>query len=134
MQITHTPHAKSLSHRGTIQGLTISATGPRPVPGPGPELCHYYGGIRYALPPPHRWRRARRLPADYIYGSETAPGKCDGGAGVCPQPGFMSSPVNEDVWTEDCFQCNVWVPAGEGPRGGWPVMVFFRMFILSFFP
>lgn len=128
MEVTRRPHTKSLSHRGAITGLTISAKGT--TVSPGPDLCHYYGGIRYALPPLERWRRARKLPADYAYGSEEAPGKCDGGAGLCPQPGFMNlSLPNEDAWTEDCFQCNVWVPVGEVPGGGWPVMVYFRMFL-----
>lgn len=132
MKVTRRSHPRSLSHRGTITGLTISAnptSGPRPNSDSGRDLCHYYGGVRYALPPLQRWRRARKLPADYTYGSDDAPGKCDGGAGLCPQPGFMSlSPPNEDAWTEDCFQCNVWVPIGEVPRGGWPTMVYFRMF------
>lgn len=128
MEVTHRPHTISLSHRGTITGLTISTKAA--TARPRTYLCHYYGGIRYALPPPQRWRRARKLPAGYTYGSEDAPGKCDSGAGVCPQPGFMNlSPPNEELWTEDCFQCNVWVPVGEAPRRGWPVMVYFRMFL-----
>lgn len=126
MAVTRRPHTLSLSHRGTITGLTISTKGP------GHDLCHYYGNIRYALPPPQRWRRARKLPADYTYGTADTPGRCDGGAGLCPQPGFMSlSPVNEDAWSEDCFQANVWVPLGVAPGGGWPVMVYFRTFVLS---
>lgn len=123
MEVTRRPHLKSLSHLGTIQGVTISASTNN-----GPDLCHYFGGVRYALPPLQRWRRARKLPSNYSYGSKAVPGKCDGGAGLCPQPGFMSlSPPNEDAWTEDCFQCNVWMPIGKPPKEGWPVMVYFRM-------
>lgn len=124
MEQTQRRHIKSLRHRGAIQGLTISAD-------TGPDLCHYYGGVRYALPPSQRWRQARKLPLEYTYGSEDAPGPCVGGAGLCPQLGFMDlSPPNEQAWTEDCFQCNVWVPIGDIPRGGWPVMVYFRMFFV----
>lgn len=123
MDLTRRPHLHTLAHHGTIQGVTISTSAR------SSDLCHYFGGVRYALPPLQRWRRARRLPPDYRYGSEEHPARCDGGAGVCPQPGFMSlSPPDEGAWTEDCFQCNVWVPMGLPPRGGWPVMVYLRMF------
>ncbi|CEJ55419.1 hypothetical protein PMG11_01679 [Penicillium brasilianum] len=119
METSSRPRLHTLAHRGTIQGLTISSTQS------STDLCHYFGGVRYALPPLQRWRRARRLPSTFTYGSKDAPGRCETGAGLCPQPGFLNiSPVNEDAWTEDCFQCNVWVPLGEAPRGGWPVFMF----------
>ncbi|KAJ5675652.1 hypothetical protein N7462_008549 [Penicillium macrosclerotiorum] len=118
METTRRPRLHSLAHRGTIAGVTISTQ-------QGSDLCHYFGGVRYGLPPIQRWRRARRLPASYTYGTTDAPGTCDTGAGLCPQPGFMSlSPPNEDAWTEDCFQCNVWLPIGKPPKGGWPVFMF----------
>ncbi|KAJ6151405.1 Carboxylesterase type B [Penicillium chermesinum] len=117
METSRRPYLKSLGHRGTIEGVTVSVG--------QSDLCHYFGGVRYALPPPERWRRARRLPSDYTYGSKTDPGRCTGGAGVCPQPGFMTqaNPTEKD-WTEDCFQCNVYVPTEEAPQDGWPVFVF----------
>jgi carboxylesterase type B len=124
METTNRPHLHTLAHRGTIQGLTVTATKT------STDLCHYFGGVRYALPPLQRWRRARQLPSTFTYGSKDAPGRCDSGAGLCPQPGFLSlSPENEAAWTEDCFQCNVWVPVGEVPRGGWPVFMFIREYI-----
>jgi carboxylesterase type B len=84
-----------------------------------------------ALPPAERWRRAQPLPASFSYGSEEEPGRCDGGAGLCPQPGFLNiTPENPDAWDEDCFQCNVWTPIGEVPDGGWPVFVFIREYRL----
>ncbi|KAJ5128692.1 CAZyme family CE10 [Penicillium atrosanguineum] len=116
METTRRPFTLSLAQRGVIQGSTISA---------GSELCHYFGGVRYALPPLQRWRRARKLPSSFTYGSKDAPGVCDGGAGLCPQPGFLDlSPEKPEAWDEDCFQCNVWVPTGTPPRDGWPVMIF----------
>lgn len=123
METSRRPCLKDLAHRGFIEGVTISSPGGAN----GSDLCHYFGGVRYALPPLQRWRRARRLPSAFSYGTKQSPGQCDGGAGLCPQPGFMTlSGANEDAWTEDCFQCNVWVPTGETPRGGWPVFVFIR--------
>ncbi|KAJ5788354.1 hypothetical protein N7457_003344 [Penicillium paradoxum] len=119
METIRRNHIKSLAHRGTIQGITISN------PSESKDLCHYFGGVRYGLAPSQRWRRAQPLPASFTYGSEEAPGRCDGGAGLCPQPGFLHiSPENPDAWDEDCFQCNIWTPVGDVPDGGWPVFVF----------
>ncbi|KAJ5096106.1 CAZyme family CE10 [Penicillium alfredii] len=124
METTRRPLLKSLAHRGVVQGVTISTRKNRDSR-ESQDLCHFFGGVRYALPPSQRWRRARPLPASFVYGSRDAPGQCDGGAGLCPQPGFLSiAPENEAAWNEDCFQCNVWVPTGEPPRGGWPVFMF----------
>ncbi|KAJ5333487.1 hypothetical protein MYU51_014079 [Penicillium brevicompactum] len=120
METTPRPHLKSLAHRGIIQGVTLSIPSPHPR-----DLCHYFGGVRYGLAPSERWRRATPIPASFQYGSKDAPGRCDGGAGLCPQPGFLNlSPENPDAWNEDCFQCNVWTPIGEPPAEGWPVFVF----------
>ncbi|KAJ5498228.1 hypothetical protein N7453_007279 [Penicillium expansum] len=125
METIRRAHLKSLAHRGTIQGVTIS-TLPSPT-SQAKDLCHYFGGVRYGLAPVERWRRAQPLPASFTYGSEEVPGRCDGGAGLCPQPGFLNiSPENPDAWDEDCFQCNVWTPIGEVPEGGWPVFVFIQ--------
>ncbi|KAJ5309018.1 hypothetical protein PENANT_c020G00477 [Penicillium antarcticum] len=110
--------AKSLGHRGTIQGLTISND-------QNQDLCTYYGGVRYAIKPSERWRRAKPLPKTYTYGTTENPADCTTGAGLCPQPGFLNlSPETPEIWDEDCFQCNVWVPLGDVPEGGWPVFVF----------
>ncbi|KAJ5090751.1 hypothetical protein N7532_009435 [Penicillium argentinense] len=118
METTTRPVLRSLGAHGAIQGQTISTNASQ-------ELCHYFGGVRYALPPLQRWRRARRLPASFSYGTPQAPGRCDKGAGLCPQPGFLSlAPENPDAWDEDCFQNNVWVPTGQPPKEGWPVFVF----------
>lgn len=122
METSRRPKLQSLAHHGIIEGVTISHN--------GIDLCHYFGGVRYALPPTQRWRRARPLPASFSYGSKDRPGRCDGGAGLCPQLGFNPKTWNEDwneeAWDEDCFQCNIWVPIGDVPRGGWPVFIFIR--------
>lgn len=110
MQTTTKPHLHSLSHHGYIQGLTISASSTNT------PLCHFFGNLRYGLPA-QRWRRASVLPVDYSYGTREEPGKCEKGAGVCPQPAFLG-PVDRSGWSEDCFQVNVWVPVGDGPEGG----------------
>lgn len=122
METSHRPYTHSLAHRGVIQGLTI--TSPK---NDKTELCHFFGGVRYALPPTQRWHRARPLPATFSYGSKDAPAICNMGAGLCPQPGFRDlSPLNPLLWSEDCFQCNIWVPVGQAPRGGWPVFIYIR--------
>lgn len=104
-----TPHTRSLAHHGYIRGLTISSA--------TDTLCHYYGNLRYALPPSQRWRKAIPLPGSYSYGTHDEPADCQGVAGVCPQPGF-GGPPDQSHWTEDCFQLNVYVPAQEPPERG----------------
>lgn len=152
--IRKTPYLKSLAHRGFVQGLTLSTSSntsqqQQPNPSQAQEtqveekmLCHYFGNIRYALPPPARWRRARPLPSEWSYGTRERPGLCTGGAGVCPQVGASSASTGGDgdgkrrrrrgmsVWRdavkprdgdgeeEDCFRCNVWVPVGSPPERG----------------
>lgn len=125
METTRRPHIHSLAHRGVIQGVTVASGTPAR---PGADLCHYFGGVRYALAPLQRWRRARPLPSTFSYGTKDAPGRCDGDAALCPQPHFRDdSPLNPDAWNEDCFQCNVYVPTGPVPEGGWPVFFYIRM-------
>lgn len=116
MQTTQDPYLKSLSHRGFIQGLTISKPS-SPNNTTNTPLCHYFGGVRYGLAPSQRWRRASPLPESYSYGTKEQPGHCEGGTGVCPQPAFLG-PQDQSAWSEDCFQCNVYVPIGEVPEGG----------------
>lgn len=122
METTTRPIQKSLGALGSIQGVTITDKSN------SRDLCHYFGGVRYALPPIQRWRRARRLPASFSYGTPQQPSRCDEGANLCPQPAFEPLvPENQDAWNEDCFQTNIWVPTGSPPKGGWPVFVFIRM-------
>lgn len=107
----------NLGSHGYIHGLLIrdNAT----------PLAQYFGGVRYALPPSQRWAMARRLPAEYSYGTQTNPGKCDGQAVTCPQP-FMA-----DQGSEDCFECNVWMPVRERPDGGtYALYVTFVVFMI----
>lgn len=99
----------NLGSRGYIQGREIRDN--------ADPLAQYFGGVRYALPPSQRWAIARRLPAEFSYGSELNPGKCDGRAETCPQP-FMS-----DQGSEDCFECNVWMPVGRCPNEGMPFAI-----------
>ncbi|KAA8649070.1 hypothetical protein EYZ11_003705 [Aspergillus tanneri] len=119
------PCVKSLSHRGFIQGITLFDQSTDTA------LCHYFGGLRYALPPSRRWRKAQKLPSNFTYGTKDKPCPCTGTSGVCPQPSFLNLSV-ESIWSEDCFQCNVWVPAGEPPKDGWPVLIFIHGGFLQF--
>lgn len=111
MDVHKTPYLKSLSNRGHIKGSTLTSKATNK------PLCHFFGGLRYALAPSERWRRAHQLPELYSYGTREHPGQHEGLSSVCPQPGFLG-PADESAWSEDCFHCNVWVPIEEPPKGG----------------
>ncbi|KAL2001386.1 hypothetical protein VTN02DRAFT_1815 [Thermoascus thermophilus] len=97
MDGVHTGMTGSLAHRGFVRGWTLSTSTstststssetaqeeqPRPSPAQDTRetraeeriLCHYFGGVRYALPPLTRWRRARPLPGQWRYGTRETPG------------------------------------------------------------
>lgn len=107
--------------RGFIRGLTHLSHDPDSRP-----LAHCFTGIPYALPPvgPFRWTPPRSLPPCYRYGTRSQPGGFDGGGcGFCPQPGYRGQPTPA-LWDEDCLQVNVWLPVGEPPSSGWPVLFY----------
>lgn len=117
------PFIFDLRSRGFVEGLTYVDEKTQQ------RLCHYVGGIPYALPPigPFRFQKPRPLPACYRYGTSVNPGRFTGGCGMCPQPG--------DAWTEwdeDCLQCNVFVPVGAAPPSGWPVLFWIHGGFLQF--
>lgn len=107
----------NLGRHGYIQGVRVqeetSSTRRSDNATANVALAHYFGGVRYALPPSQRWAMAQPLPSDYSYGTEANPGKCTGRAVASPQP-F----AGDEGFSEDCFQCNVWTPVGECPAGG----------------
>ncbi|KAF2493315.1 paraben-hydrolyzing esterase precursor [Lophium mytilinum] len=115
MAKTSEPYVRDLEFRGFIEGLTFKSN--------AQPTCHYFGGVPYALPPvgPFRWRKPRPLPSCYRYGTRANPGRYTGGTALCPQPGFDSDLPDMTLWDEDCLQCNIWMPVGEPPAGGWPV-------------
>ncbi|KAF2092031.1 carboxylesterase [Saccharata proteae CBS 121410] len=112
------PYLKDLEYRGFIQGLTIKAKAT------GKPLCHYFGGIPYALPPKgdFRWRMPRPLAPCYRYGTRSEPGLFNKRVSICPQPapGRDEGPEVD----EDCLQCNIWVPTTPAPKGGFPVLFY----------
>ncbi|PYH75596.1 alpha/beta-hydrolase [Aspergillus uvarum CBS 121591] len=125
MEYIKHPYLQSLGQHGYIEGVTLhEKTTNKPY-------CHYFGGVRYAHPPPQRWRKAQKLSTSYSYGSKDQPGPANGRTGICPQPRFLDV-VSEDGWTEDCFQCNIWVPTGKAPENGWPVLFFIHGGFLQF--
>lgn len=109
METITEPITKDLDYKGFIEGSAIKEKSS------GTVLCHYYGGVPYALPPvgPFRWRKPRSLPPCYRYGTRANPGRFTGQTGICPQPGRPSP-----LFDEDCVQCNIWVPVGETPGEG----------------
>jgi len=89
--------------------------------------CYRFSGVPYASPPigTRRWQKPEPLPANYSYGSETNPGVFKARSTICPQlPQFIRSQSSD----EDCLQCNIWVPLGTPPEGGWPVLFYIRRF------
>ena len=107
----------------------------------GKPVYRRYTRIPYALPPTGqlRWRSPQPLPATFTFDSST------GGAGdysqfgpISPQPVYelddafvdnpMGAPEPQNVQNEDCLYLNVWVPAGETPKNGWPVQFYIRLF------
>ncbi|KAF2757754.1 paraben-hydrolyzing esterase precursor [Pseudovirgaria hyperparasitica] len=126
--VSSKPYVLDLQYRGFIEGVTLTSDID------STELCHFFGGIpdshstQYGLPPigPFRWRRPRPLPPCYRYGTRANPGKFTGGTATCPQPRAAKSELALEVRDEDCLQLNVWLPVGEPPEGGWPVIFYIR--------
>lgn len=106
------PYHLDLQFRGHVEGLTYLDNESQP-------LCHFFGGVPYALPPvgPFRFQRPRSLPPCYRYGTKVNPGRFVGGCGLCPQPDHTEE-LDESQWDEDCLQSNIWVPLGTPPAGG----------------
>ncbi|KAL1958335.1 hypothetical protein VTO42DRAFT_4652 [Malbranchea cinnamomea] len=119
------PYLLSLEKNGHVEGITMRSSSSRN------SLCHFFGGVRYALPPSERWRKAEPLPPTYMYGTQTQAAKCSTGTNVCPQPNFLGQ-LDKSKWDEDCFQSNIWVPAKKAPKDGWPVFVFFHGGFMQF--
>ncbi|KAH7082985.1 Alpha/Beta hydrolase protein [Paraphoma chrysanthemicola] len=119
------PFLLDLQFRGHIEGLTYLSPSSKP-------LCHFFGGVPFALPPvgPFRFQKPRPLPTCYRYGTKVNPARFTGGTGLCPQQ--TRTDVDADAWDEDCLQSNVWVPVGEAPIGGWPVLVWIHGGFLQF--
>nr|POF01362.1 putative esterase/lipase [Quercus suber] len=103
---------------GYIEGLMLSGhSRSRPA-------CYYFGGLPYALPPigSYRFRPPRPLPDAYHYGTKANPGRFTGSAATCPQPWPASKKA---LWSEDCLQLNIYIPAGRSPpKSGWPVFFY----------
>ncbi|KAF2830825.1 paraben-hydrolyzing esterase precursor [Ophiobolus disseminans] len=120
------PHPVDLQFRGYVEGLTYLGQDSRP-------LCHFFGGVPYALPPlgPFRFQKPRSLPTCYRYGTRANPARFTGGCGICPQPG-PSEKKGGSKWDEDCTQSNVWVPMGIPPPEGWPVLFWIHGGFLQF--
>lgn len=108
------PYHVDLQFRGHVEGLTYIDEDLKP-------LCHYFGGVPYALPPlgPFRFQKPRPLPTCYRYGTRVNPARFTGCCGVCPQPGAGET-LDDSVsgWDEDCLQSNVWIPVGKPPAEG----------------
>ncbi|KAF2193714.1 paraben-hydrolyzing esterase precursor [Zopfia rhizophila CBS 207.26] len=127
MQRTTEPYLRDLEFHGFIEGLTYKEKSS------SKPLAHYFGGIPYALPPigPFRWQRPRPLPSCFRYGTRANPGRYNGGCSHCPQP-QPNDDIDAALWDEDCLQCNIWIPAGDPPKEGWPVLFWIHGGFLQF--
>lgn len=139
--ISHTFDAGPL---GYIQGLSILSATPtssqsKATSNGTDPVCHFFGGIPYALPPvgSSRWRKPRPLAPCYQYGTRSFPADCTASAGVCTQLNAPSSNKQKKeqpavVGEENSLQLNIWIPAGEAPKEGWPVVFYIHGGFLQF--
>ena len=115
---------------GSLTGIEYWGRTNKPV-------CRRFTRIPYALPPTGelRWRRPQPLDADFSFNEPSGkPGNYTTFGPICPQPVYNSNAVileNKDaapepnvIEKEDCLYLNMWVPAGEPPKGGWPVQFY----------
>jgi Carboxylesterase family len=116
----------NLAQNGYLQGVKIRESQVAGNASSDVTLTHYFGGVRYALPPSQRWGIAQALPSDYSYGTKEQPGNCDGRTVTCPQPY-----AGDEGSSEDCFQCNIWTPVGERPAGGVPINIYIYIYIYT---
>lgn len=85
--------------------------------------------IPYAQSPtgPKRWQKPAPLDKDHVY-SNDGPLDCTRYGNVCPQPEYIvngASMINTDyTFNEDCLAVNMWLPAGEAPKDGWPILAW----------
>jgi carboxylesterase type B len=118
------PFVTRVNDRGYVKGVEIvdSTT--------GKPNCRRFGGVPYAQPitsKQQRWRRPQALPEDLRYGAQSCSTDYTGLSAECPQ-GYGGAYADKSRMSEDCLQCNIWVPIGKAPEKGWPVWVYIRGF------
>ena len=118
MESVQKPYTLHINGRGFLRGITKYEVATNRA------KCHCFRGVPYAEPmtKAHRWRRAVPLSKDTRYGTKEDPTNFTGLCAESPQIG----PHNALHMTEDCLQCNIWIPIGVPPEGGWPVWIYIR--------
>lgn len=88
-----------------------------------------FTGVPYAEPPvgKRRWKRTRGLREGYVYGGGKEAFDATRWGEVCWQVPFAGMMEKlEYGGGGDCLRVNVWMPVGEAPEGGWPVVMWFH--------
>src|SRR5690242_19652511 len=96
-----------VSGNGVVQGVTLHDS-------TGISKCHRFSSVPFALPPTgnRRWLKPEPLPPSYVYGTDLQAGMFTKPCSPCPQlPDFGDPPSS----TEDCLQCNIYVPIEKPP-------------------
>ncbi|KAJ8115904.1 hypothetical protein OPT61_g2552 [Boeremia exigua] len=85
--------------------------------------------IPYAQSPTgtRRWKKPEPLPKEHVYGTN-GPLDCTRYGNVCPQPEYIvngKSMIDTNYsFNEDCLAVNMWLPPGEAPENGWPILAW----------
>lgn len=95
------------------------------------SLCTRFSRVPFALTTnkdqlEQRWKKPLPLGASFTYGNDISPGDYTNPSHKCPQLGLDKASRSNS--SEDCLQLNIWVPSGEIPEGGWPVLFHIRTY------
>nr|QFR37230.1 carboxylesterase [Cyberlindnera americana] len=114
---TNTPYQLEIPGHGTLTGYKFKSSLT------GEDTTVRYAKVPYALPvsSKDRFKKALAIPDDYDYTGDY------GEVGLkCPQPSVPHAIFNykKGPSKEEIQYCNVFVPTGEPPAGGWPVLFY----------
>ncbi|TAQ84331.1 hypothetical protein B7494_g7339 [Chlorociboria aeruginascens] len=108
---------KEEERKGSLDGIPLIDASTKTT------KCYRFPRVPYALPPvgPRRWQKPEALPDTYSYGDAQNPWLYKSPSSICPQLSAFSTVPSA---SEDCLQCNIYVPLGIPPDKGWPVLFY----------